>query len=289
MATKAPVKVETAVVPQSIDHDQLMALLGQAGMVATGGDSKYRRMSLVSGSLVTDPGQPDEETWPPTKRGPTMTVRIVKAPVYYSAFFMSEDEKNSSVDARKIGRPDLNGKFAKRYDDPAEQANDEWSNADVFADLERVSGRRGSFKADIQLQIIPESGEMTGDEPIYTLSLSTTSALDFRGTTKNPTGGVAQEKNFIVQLAEKALAEAVEANAGPDDQARAVLNAMTALKLGGVVADVFLVRQTSEKDASMTWTVVSFKPVHIELPDLTSAPALTEGEPLATDSDDIPF
>lgn len=282
----------TAVVPATLDHDELMALLGQTGMLPKGSDSTFRRMSLVSGSLVTDPGQPDEETWPPTKRGPVMVVRIVKPPIYYSSFYLHESEENGAIDARKIGRPDLNGKFVKKYDDPAEQEADEWSNVEVYDDLSRITGRRGSFKGDIQLQIMPESGKFTGDEPIYTLSLSTTSALDFRGTTKNPEGGVAQEKNFIIQLAELAASQAAETGADRAGVAQAVLQAMTSLKLGGVVAEVYLTLQSNE-DKSRTWTVVSFRPIHIEQITGEDAPALPEGDPVAvgpeTNSDDIPF
>lgn len=282
----------TAVIPASLSSDELLALLKQADMVPKGSDSNFRRMSLVSGSLVTDPGQPDEEKWPPTKRGPVMTVRIVKPPVYYSSFYLDEKEENGSIDARRIGRPDLNGKFVKKYDDPAEQSADEWSNVEVYDDLCKATGRRGSFKADIQLQIMPESGEFTGDEPIYTLSLSTTSALDFRGTTKNPEGGVAQEKNFIVQLAELAANQAVEAGADKTGVAQAVLSAMTSLRLGGVVAEIYLTLQSNE-DKSRTWTVVSFRPIHIEQITGETAPALNEGDPVAagpeTNSDDIPF
>lgn len=295
MAAKAPSRGPagtpvTAVVPASLDHDELMAMLGQAGMLPPPSAGNFRRMSLTGGSLITDPGQPDEESWPPSKRGPTMTVRIVKPPVYYSAFFLATDEKNKAVDPRRIGRPDLEKRFVKKYDDPAEQAADEWSNVDVYDELCRITGNRGQFKADIQLQIVPESGQMTGDEPVYTLSMSTTSALDWRGTSKNPSGGVVQEKNFIVQLAELALAQAIEAGADKDEQALAVVNAMTALRLGGVVADVYLIQTKSESDPSIVWTVIAFKPVHIELGD--EQPALESGavsNDAASDSDDLPF
>ena len=279
--------VSTAVVPATLSNEELMALLGQAGMTAKGGDSNFRRMSLKGGILITDPGQPDEESWPPTKRGPTMTVRIVKPPIYYNSFYLDEKEENGSIDARRIGRPDLNGKFVKKYDDPAEQAADGFSNVEVYEDLTTATGSRGSFKGDIQLQIVPESGELTGEEPVYTLSLSTTGALDFRGTSKNPAGGVAQEKNFIVQLAELAANKAAEDGVDPS---KAVLDAMTSLRLGGVVAEIYL-RQTSNKDGSQTWTVPCFVPVHIEpvsaLPELESGNTET-GDDSGT-SDDIPF
>jgi hypothetical protein len=279
----------TAVVPASLDHDELMAMLGQAGMLPKQSEGNYRRMSLTNGTLVTDPGQPDEESWPPTKRGPTMIVRIVKPPIYYSAFFMAENEANGGINANRIGRPELNGRFAKKYDDPEEQAADDFSNLDAYEALANITGKRGSFKADIQLQIMPEDGEFKGDEPVYTLSLSTTSALDFRGSSKNPAGGVVQEKNFIVQLAEFAQAKAIEEGGDKTAIQTAVLNAMTALRLGGVVAEVYLIL-TSNEDKSNTWTVVAFKPIHVETG--TDVPALTEGEvadDLTTNSDDIGF
>lgn len=266
-----------------------MALLGQAGMTPTGGEGSFRRMSLLGGTLVTDQGTPDEESWPPTKRGPTMVVRIVKPPIFYNSFYLNIKEENGAINPHLINRPDLDGKFVKKYDDPAEQAADEWANVDAFEDLARATGKRGSFKGDIQLQIVPDSGEMTGDEPIYTLSLSTTSAIDWRGSSRNPAGGVVQEKNFIVQLAEFALAEAVKNGADETGQAQAVLNAMTALRLGGVVAEIYLI-QTANEDKSRTWTVVAFKPIHVELgEDQQALPAGDIPVDNSVNPDDIPF
>jgi hypothetical protein len=276
-------------VAQSLSQSELMDLLGQTGMLSSGGDG-FHRMSLKSGSLVTDPGQPNEETWPPTKRGPVMTVRIVKPPIYYNAFFLDINEKNGAIDPRRINREDLDKKFVKKYDDANEQANDQWSNVEVYDQLVEATGGRGSFKADIQLQIVPEDGQMTGDEKVYSLSLSTTSALDWRGSSKNPQGGVVQEKNFIVQLAELAQAEFIEAG-GKGSPAQAVLDAMTSLRLGGVVAEVYLIQTSNPQRPAESWTVVAFKPVHIE--PLDQLQALESGDPVAagpeTDSDAIPF
>lgn len=286
-AAPAPV---TAVVPATLDSDALVALLGEAGMINKSSGGNFRRMSLRGSILVTDPGQPEEEQWPPAKHGPAMTVRIVKPPIYYNSFFLDVEEKNKAINPNRIGRPDLNGKFVKKYDDPAEQAADEWSNVEVYDDLMRATGQRGTFRADIQLQIIPESGQLTGEEPIYTLSLATSSALDWRGTRRNQTGGVVQEKNFILQLAELAQSQAIEAGkTSEEDLTMAVLNAMTALRLGGVVAEVYPIQTHQEKDPSISWTVVAFKPVYIE--DVSATPALAAGESddLTTNSDDLPF
>lgn len=287
MATAMKATPSTAMVPSSLTNEQLLAVLGQAGMLnAGGGDTQYHRMSLKGGSLKTDEGQPNEETWPPAKNGPTMTVRIVKPPVYYNSFFCDETEKNRSVDARRVGRPDLNGRFVKKYDDPEEQRADEWANVDVYDDLCALTKSRGQFKADIQVQIMPEDGNFTGEEPVYTLTLSTTSALDWRGSSKNPSAGIVQDENFIVQLAQlaKAAAEGIE------DETKKILDAMTVLRMGGVIAEVYLVQAKSETDASIVWTVIAFKPIHIEWDYLSDGPALEAGEQtLTANSDDIPF
>jgi hypothetical protein len=281
----------TAVVPATLDNDELIKLLGETGMLSKSTGTGFHRMSLSSGVLVTDPGQPNEESWPPVKHGPTMTVQIVKPPVYYNAFFLSADEKNGAIDGARIGRPDLNGKFVKKYDDPAEQAADEWANVEAYEDLNRATNQRGAFRADIQLRIVPESGELTGEEPIYTLSLPGTSAIDWRGSSKNKTGGVVQEKNFIVQLGEFAQQKAIEAGATtPEELTRAVLEAMTALRLGGVVAEVYLIQTRSDRDPSITWTVVAFKPVYIETGEnLAALTAGDETDDPSTNSDDLPF
>lgn len=278
-----PSKAVANLLPATINHDELMAILSETGMTSKGGS--FRSMSLKGGSLITDPGQPSEETWPPTKRGPVMTVRIVKPPIYYNAFFLDASETNGAVDGGRIGRNDLNGKFVKKFDNPKD--GNEWDNSEVYDDLVKAVGKKGGYKADIQLQIVPDSGELTGDEPVYTLSMSSTSAIDFRGSSRNPSGGVVQEKNFTVQLAEFAIEKATKEGRDPR---QAVLDAMTALILGGVVAEVYLYL-TSNDDKSMTWTVIAFKPIHIELDP--TAPALPEGvqpvDPIAVNDDELPF
>ena len=282
-------KTTSAVVPQTLTPDQLTELLAASGMAPKASEGGgFHRMSLRSGVLVTDPGQPNEETWPMTKRGPVMTVRIVKPPVYFNAHFLStKPDSGGAINPNLIGRPDLDNKFVKKYDDPAEQAADSWANLDAYEAVYAMTGNRGSFKADIQLQIMPESGEFTGEEPIYTLTLPGTSALDFRGTSRDPIGGVAQEKNFIVQLGEFAQQKAIEEG---NELAQAVLDAMTALRLGGVVAEVYLSIQQSEKNPQQSWTVVSFKPIHVETGSgLAALTAGGEEDDLSANSDDIPF
>lgn len=289
-----PTTAVAVATPSVLTAAELTALLQQSGDLSLPG-SDFRRMRLEGGVLVTLDAQGETEDMFPPKmvKGvpqPSVTVRIVEPPIYYNAFWLGPEvndkgEATRAFDPNRIGRPELSKSFCKKYDDPARQAADNNPSNEVYDLVATATGQRGDFRADLKLQIVPESGELTGDEPIYTLTLSASAALDWRGTRKNPTGGVAQEKNFIVQLAEFAAAQAAEAGGDAMAQQKAVLDAMTSLRLGGVVADIYLLR-VSNSDNSNTWTIPAFKPVHVEY--ATEAPALSDGADPAS-SDDIGF
>lgn len=284
-----PVNNSRAVVAEPLSNDDFMALLSQSGMIQQS-TSDFHRMTLRSGMLVTDAGTPKELLWPPTKqgKGPAFLARVVTPPKYMNVFFLAEDERDGAFDARKVGLGELNGRFVKKYDDPNDQAEDTFANLEAYEAVARETGTRGKFRADIELQIVPEDGNMTGEEPIYTLSLNTTSALDWRGTKANPRGGIVQDTNFIVQLGELAMRQAAEAGGDSTAQKKAVLDAMTALRLGNVVAAVYI-RQASNAQNGNTWSVVSFEPVHIALDEeVTALPDPAAAGP-EQNSDDIPI
>jgi len=277
MATRAaPSK---AVIPASLTHDDLMALLGQTGEVAQS-QTDFPRMTLKAGVLETDDG----EMFAPKRNAPSLTVRIVKPPVYYNAFYLDKGGQNGAIDPRRIGREDLDKRFVRKYDDPAEQAADTNPANAVYDLIADETGQRGSFKGDLLVQIVPESGDMTGDETVYTLTLSTTSVFEWRGSSRDPGAGSVSDENFIVKLAKFAVAQAVENGADENAQKTTVLNAMTSLRLSGVIADVYLHRAEND-DRTRTWWVISFTPVHIE--PVTEQAALAPGEPET--SEDAPF
>jgi hypothetical protein len=112
--------------------------------------------------------------------------------------------------------------------------------------------------------------------------MSTTGALDFRGTTKNPQGGTVQDKNFIVQLGEFAMAKAEELGKDPR---QAIVEALTALRLGNVIAQIYLL-QASNPENGNVWTVPAFRPIHVEF-DAPQA-AIGAGDDTAS-PDEIPF
>jgi hypothetical protein len=295
MATKSTTRSAVAVVP-GLSREELTAALQQSGMVQQASTS-YRRMKLDGGVLVTLDAQGEvQEMFPPRmvkgQELPAVVVQIVEPPVYYNTFWLGppkpgEQNKDGSFDASLMGHPEWNGQFVKKYDDPAKQAEDQWAHLAEYEAVAAYTGQRGQFKGDVKVRIVPESGELTGEETVYTLTLPASSALDWRGTRKNPEGGVVQEKNFLIQLGELAVAQALEA--GITDKGaltQAALNAMMALRLGGVVAEIYLRRQTSN-DGSFTWTVISFQPIHIE--PVTEEPTLIAQGLDSTPSDEIPF
>lgn len=277
MANRA---VQTTVTPLSTSD--IASLLGESGDLSSG--SSFHRISLKQGMLETDDGLmfPSRQM-----KEPALTVRIVSPPVYYNAWWLGKDPNSGNFDITTIpgfeGRTDLLGRFAKKYDNPADQQNDRFANTDLYEAIERATGQRGTFKADMQVQILPEDGQFKGDETTYLLTLNTTSALDFRGSSKNRTGGTAQDKNFIIQLAEFAVARAAEAGGDEFAQRQEVMKAMEALKTGNVVADVYLPLM---KRDNFNWTAIAFVPRFYQTDD--EAPALEAGDPLATDSDDLP-
>ena len=293
MAAK-PSTAVAVTTPSVLSAADLTALLQQSGNLSQP-SSDFRRMRLDGGVLVTLDSQGEvEDMFPPkVQKGvpqPSVTVRIVEPPIYYNAFWLGPEvnergEPTRAFDPNRIGRPELNKSFSKKYDDPGKQAEDNNPSNEVYDQIAAATGQRGDFRADIRLQIVPESGEMQGDEPVFTLTLSASAALDWRGTRKNPTGGVVQDQNFIVQLAQFAASAAAEAGGDAATQQKAVLDAMTALRLGGVVADIYLLR-ASNQDNSNTWTIPAFRPVHVEYG--TEAPELTDGAAPAS-SDDIGF
>lgn len=289
MATRVTSRA-TAVVPTTISADDITALLQQSGALPAF-NSEYHRLTLEAGRLVADKGTDKEEKWYPRKGAPTITLRIVSPPAYYSGIFLSDNGRDGAFNAANIGRPDLNGRFSRKWDDPQMQQNDNNPANEVFdivkAELAKI-GRYPQFKADMEVQIVPESGEMTGNEITYQLTLSTTSIIEWRGSRDDKSGGYVSEQNFIVKLANYAIEQLPE---GSDEntQRRAILDAMAALNIGNVIADVYIL-DAENKDKTNSWSVLAFTPIYIA--DMSAnAPALGAGEvdDLTANSDDVPL
>jgi hypothetical protein len=260
------------VVATEISAADLEDLIQQKGWSAPTTQS-IPRLRFAAGTIIaSDTGEeftysakhPDE---------PAMTVRIVKPPEEYYGIFINERI------ASAFGRPDLANTFSKKWvrNDPDRQVwdSDKAYDALLEANLYDDYGNplKGKWTADMYVQIVPENGEMTGNETPYVLTLSSTSVVEFKGSFTEKTKGYVSELNFIRKLAAFAVAKAKETKANP---AATVSAALESLGAGGVIAEVRILK-AENKSAGQTWSLLSFDPIHVE-PVATAGPALEAGE-----------
>jgi|WetSurMetagenome_2_1015567.scaffolds.fasta_scaffold159806_2 hypothetical protein len=243
-------KAENAmVVAKTLTGEELTALLQSTGWAEKQNEAVMPRMKLDGNMLTT----PDGEMFvynPAKPKIPACTVRIVRSPEEYWGIWVDEEA------ARLVGIPEIAGSFSKKYIH-ADANRRVWPSDEAFDRL-KAAGLKASWKGDMQVQIIPEDGNLKGDEPVYILTLSTTSLIEFKGTSKNPSSGSVSEQNFITKLSLFAID-----SIGDGDQTKAVIDALTSLTMGGVAAEVRILR-AENKELGRTWSVISFEPVHVE-------------------------
>jgi hypothetical protein len=232
-----PSEDKALVVANELTAEELTALLQQHGWAEKSSGDAPLRMKLDGNMLTTPDGQ--IYVYNPAKpKIPACTVRIVKPPEEYFGIWVDDEA------ARTVGIPEIAGTFSKKYIHP-DPTRRTWPSDDAFDQL-KAAGIKASWKGDMLLQVVPEDGTLNGDEPIYLLS----------------------EFNFITKLSQFAMKDA------PDPRL-AVINALSSLTLGGVVAEVRIVR-AENKELGRTWPVIVFDPIHIE--PVEAGPALEAGD-----------
>jgi hypothetical protein len=115
---------------------------------------------------------------------------------------------------------------------------------------------------------------------VHLLSLPITGMIEFKGTGRDPIAGSVSEFNFNQKLARFGM------DAHPENPTEGLALALSALRLGLVIADVSLLAQSNE-NGSRSWTVPSFEPVDILSPE--DAPPLIEAGASPAKGDDLPF
>jgi hypothetical protein len=235
-------------VAKKLSPEELTNLLQSSGWAEKSSGEAPVRMKLDGNMLTTPNG--DMYVYNPAKPAiPACVVRIVAPPEEYWGIWVDGQA------ARSVGIPEIENTFSKKYIVP--NANRRLWPSDEAFDALKAAGNKASWKGDILVQVIPEDGALKGDEPIYTLTLSTTSLIEFKGTSKTPAAGSVSEYNFITKLS--MLAQEEETT----NPTAAVMNALTSLTLGGVAAEVRILR-AENKELGRSWSVVSFDPIHIE-------------------------
>lgn len=260
MSNRATTSVATTT---DLTPEELTALLQSTGWAEKASGESLARMKL-DGNMLTTPDGGMYVYNPNKPTVPAMTVRIVRPPEEYWAIWIDAEA------AAAIQQPSLKDTFSKNYVHP-DPTRRTWPSDEVFNQL-KEHGFKASWKADIFVQVVPDDGQMVGDEPVYILTLSTTSLIEFKGTSRAPSEGSVTDENFITKLSKFAMEN------NPGTGKTAVLDALTSLTLGGVVAEVRILR-AENKELNRVWSVVSFSPVHIEPMSAGDSLALNAGNP----------
>lgn len=264
-----------AVVPAAPSQDDITAILRKLGGVETP-TSEFHRIKIDGSTFYLD----DEPFVSNPKTGaPAFTARIVNVPEEYQALWFDEEM------AVMAGRTGKTGFCKSWFGNPAQAR--EWSEdgascrSCIFNPFTKDAplGKKCQWKGELQLQIVdPATGQLR-DDTIWHLTLSTTAMIEWKGTSRDSVKGNVSDHNFIHKLAAFACAQ------NPDvDPNKAIYGALTALSLGGVVAEFRILRAQSS-DGARTWSVVSATPVAILAVEET--PALPEPDGAASDA--IPF
>jgi hypothetical protein len=255
------------------DITELDSVLQSTGAVEPPRDS-FNRIKVDGPNFIAE-----DNAWQTPVRGdgPALICRIVAAPTQYQAKWFTDAE------AERVDRPSIANAFCKSHFDIPTQARENAEDgtscrACPFNPFERGVANKCSWKGDIRIQPFPEGDdpELTGNEPIYLLTMSTSAMFQWKGPSRDG------ETNFITELGRYAITNAQDLygmTVTTREQAETVVNrALGALNAGMVAAELRSKKQVNES-LGREWYIPVFTPIHIEKDenDITAAtPELDE-------------
>lgn len=254
--------------------DDLDAVMQASGAVEAPRES-FNRMKLDGPNFVAD-----DNAWQTPVRGdgPAFIARIVGAPTQYQAKWFT------AAEAERVDRPSIAESFCKSHIEIPTQARETAEDGTScrscpFNPFERGVQNKCAWKGDLRLQPFPEGDdpELTGDEPIYLLTLSTSAMFQWKGPSREG------ETNFITELGRYAVTNAqrlYDIEVTTKEQAEMVVGrALGALNAGLVAAEVRSVKKANEA-LGREWYVPVLTPIHIDTDesdlDLIESPANQE-------------
>lgn len=238
--------------------DDLDSVLQSTGAVEPPRES-FNRIKVDGPNFIAE-----DNAWQTPVRGdgPALICRIVAAPEQYQAKWFT------AAEADRVDRPSISESFCKsKFDVPSqarEYAEDGTScRSCPFNPFERGVQNKCSWKGDVRIQPFPEGDdpELTGEEPVYLLTLSTSAMFQWKGPSRDG------ETNFITELGRYAITNAQELygmTVTTREQAESIVSrALGALNMGMVAAELRAVKKTNEQ-LGREWYVPVFTPIHIE-------------------------
>lgn len=257
------------------DYTKAMQAAGLLPASASG--ASFSRVKMDGQTLLID-----NEPFPynPKTNEPNAIILIQKAPIQHYAKWIPSVTDDGGALARAIGRPEAAGTMCKTWD--ADKYINERKAEDGTAcvtcpvnpnvqkeDLPpEAQGQKCGWKGDLEFRLFyPETKEVS--EQIHTLTLSATGMIEWLGTSKDRERGAVTDMNGMQKLARLATAKF------PDvEPFTAIMKAQTALSLGGVLAEIRILRAENKGNR---WSVPSITP--IDILDVTETPALPESAP----------
>lgn len=302
MATKAPAqtpsttKASSPNVPAVYTEDEFTAALRESGFLPTSaGGAEFNRLT-VKGTNIVDSEDNIVAAYNQKTKEAALIVQLKGEPTQYQALWFDKQGQLAAV----ADRPDMNGggfckshfevpSEARRYSDKGTSCDECLLHPFIPAkDLpilpDGTRAKKCSWKADVEFRILEKQDDgslVVVDPTVFTMSLSTTSIMEFVGSSSKKNNGMAgtvSPENTMVRIAKLGLQKWGK---------EGIQKAKSYLALGGVIAELHILPAKSE-DGSKNWNVTSFNP--IEILEVDEQPALTTAE--ATDdisTDALPF
>lgn len=293
MATKATPK-QNLPVAAAMTPEAIQAAMIEHGLIQpSAGGSDITRIKVSGNNFSID----DDifAVYNPVKKDPAFVAQIVDKPAVMQRLWFTPELARLTGHDELLGQMGDKGTFCKSHeDDPNEALRISENgyecracpvNGFVKADALPImadgsKAKRCSLAAELDIRILDGDGALT-DETVYTMTLSATALIEFRGSTSKKAdstlgyqGIVAKSRhdndprNFIHKLIDLGTSKGLS-----------VPQILTAVRMGLVLAEVRSLPATNEQ-GSMNWNVLNLTP--IDILDSQERTAIgTEEEPAA--------
>lgn len=269
--------------------DNNKALIAEAlrdlGLSSGGGDSKWGRAKVNGTTLMLD-----DNVFTGSTEELTLYGRLIDVPLEYQGLWIE------AGDATILQRPDAAESYCKSYYDIETQGGKHAEDGTACGSCPvnpytkresspLANGKKCSWRADVLFKWTDKLGQEQ-DSRDWTLSLATTSVIELKGTSREPTKGFISDENFMNRLARFGMSVFKD-----DEPKLAIAKIGAMLKSGRLICSFGVVQKTG---GPRNFPVIVMEPVNVVLDaEATDAPkqlaSEAASEAAANDFDDLPF
>lgn len=276
--------MSTEISTEVLSPEQITALLRGGGFIeAENASFGYQRVK-VNGTTF----HIGDEVYVsnPKKKEPAFVALIVETPKQYQARYFDPEKAGDMRLLDTMDRPHLAGTFCKSFFDEPGQAREKNESGDSCKTCivnpfvpkakvpEDANGKKCQWRGELLLRVLDDERKVINDEVVM-VDLSTTAMMEWQGLSSDPVKGYISDVNFMQRLAQLGMEKS------PENPTAGIYKALSALKLGGVIAEVRAIQTSS---GGNNFSVVQFIP--IDFIDVDVKPAI---ETTADPDPDLPF